>query len=111
MWSARARTSSQRPRRAAPSASATMPTIRCARAPVLIASGKNAAGTRVGIDPLTGQQFNVAFIGTFAPGHGDPAMGMVSGGSRNFPQSLYTGPALMPAPRFGLAFDPFGKRR
>ena len=49
-----------------------------ANAPVLITSGRNAANARVGVDPLTGKQYNIAFIGTFAPGHGDPSIGMVS---------------------------------
>ena len=42
-------------------------------APVLITSGRDAKGNRIGIDPVTGAQFNVAFIGTFAPGHGNSA--------------------------------------
>jgi hypothetical protein len=80
-----------------------------ANAPTLITSGRNEAGARVGIDPVTGQQYNVAFIGTFAPGHGDPANGMVVGGTHGFPQTLYTSPRLMLGPRFGFAFDPAGK--
>ena len=75
-----------------------------ANAPVLITSGRNAAGVRVGVDPVTGQQYNVAFIGTFAPGHGDPSIGMVSGGTKNFPYSLYRVPALLVAPRIGFAY-------
>jgi len=82
-----------------------------ANAPVLITSGKNAAGVRVGVDPITGKQYNVAFIGTFAPGHGNPSEGMVSGGSNGFPYSVYTSPGLMVAPRLGFAYDPFGKGR
>jgi hypothetical protein len=78
-------------------------------APVLITSGRNAAGTRVGVDPITGQQYNVAFIGTFAPGHGDPANGMIVAGANGFPKSLYTAPGLMLGPRVGFAYDPSGK--
>jgi hypothetical protein len=80
-----------------------------AQAPTLITSGRNSAGARVGVDPVTGRQFNVAFIGTFAPGHGDPAIGMVQGGTRGFPKTLYTIPGLMLGPRFDFAFDPDGK--
>jgi hypothetical protein len=77
-------------------------------APVLITSGRNAAGARIGVDPLTGAQFNAAFVGTFAPGHGDPAQGMVTGGTKGFPLSLYTFPALLLGPRLGFAYDLFG---
>jgi hypothetical protein len=82
-----------------------------ANAPVLITSGKNAAGARVGVDPVTGQQYNVAFIGTFAPGHGDPSIGMVAGGTGGFPESLYSVPALMVAPRVGFAYALSGDGR
>jgi hypothetical protein len=80
-----------------------------AKAPVLITSGRNAAGQRIGVDPVTGRQFNIAFIGTFAPGHGDPANGMVKAGTNGFPKTLYTIPGVMLGPRFGFAFDPRGK--
>ena len=82
-----------------------------ANAPVLITSGRNSAGTRIGVDPVTGQQYNVAFIGTFAPGHGDPAVGMVSGGTRGYPKSLYTTPGVMFGPRIGFAYDLSGDNR
>jgi hypothetical protein len=82
-----------------------------ANAPTLITSGYNASRVRVGIDPVTGKQYNVAFIGTFVPGRGDPAIGMVTGGSNGFPKSLYNVPAVMFGPRLGFAFDPFGRGR
>ena len=82
-----------------------------AKAPVLITSGTNAQGRRIGVNPVNGQQFNAAFVGTFAPGFGDPAIGMVQGGTKGFPKSLYTIPGLMLGPRFGFAYDPFGKGR
>ena len=63
-----------------------------ANAPVLITSGRNAASARVGVDPLTGKQYNIAFIGTFAPGHGDPSIGMVAGGTKGFPHSPLQSP-------------------
>jgi hypothetical protein len=82
-----------------------------AGAPRLITSGRNASNARIGVDPVTGQQFNAAFIGTFVPGVGNNSMGMVSGGTNGFPKSLYTVPGLMLGPRIGFAFDPFGKGR
>ena len=75
-----------------------------ANAPVLITSGRDAANARVGVDPLTGKQYNIAFIGTFAPGHGDPSIGMVSGGTKGFPHSLYWVPVVLVAPRVGFAY-------
>ncbi|MBI3208842.1 MAG: carboxypeptidase regulatory-like domain-containing protein [Candidatus Solibacter usitatus] len=82
-----------------------------ANAPVLITSARNAAGARVGVNPVNGQQFNVAFIGTFAPGYGNPSEGMVTSGSKGFPKGLYSSPNLMLGPRFGFAYDPIGKGR
>src|SRR5262245_18032428 len=80
-------------------------------APVLITSGRNAGATPIGVNPITGQEFNAAFIGTFAPGFGEPAIGMVQGGTKGFPNSLYTVPGLMLGPRIGFAYDPIGKQR
>jgi hypothetical protein len=80
-----------------------------AQAPTLITSGRNAAGARVGVDPVTGQQYNPSFIGTFVPGRGNPSIGMVTGGMNGYPNSLYTVPGIMLGPRLGFAFDPFGK--
>ncbi len=82
-----------------------------AKAPVLIANGRDSRGNRVGVNPLTGQIFNPGLVGTFAPGFGDPVNGIVPGGTRGFPKALYTGPGLALGPRFGFAFDPIGKGR
>jgi hypothetical protein len=82
-----------------------------ARAPILIRNGRDSQGRRVGVNPLTGETFNPGLVGTFAPGFGDPANGMVLGGTRGFPKGLYTVPGVALAPRFGFAFDPVGKGR
>jgi hypothetical protein len=79
-----------------------------ARAPLLINSGLSA-GTRVAVNPVTGEFLNLAFLATFAPGVGDTAIGMVSGGTKGFPKSLYTVPGLSLGPRFGFAYDPIGR--
>ena len=81
------------------------------RAPLLITSGRDAKGNRVGVNSITGQMYNPGFVGTYAPGIGDPALGMVSGGTKGLPYSLYTSPGLLLGPRFGFAFDPIGKGR
>ncbi|MBI4905882.1 MAG: carboxypeptidase regulatory-like domain-containing protein [Acidobacteria bacterium] len=80
-------------------------------APTLITSARNSANVRIGIDPVTGRTFNAAFVGTFAPGHGDPSMVMVTGGTRGFPNSMYTTPGLMIGPRVGFAYDLLGNGR
>jgi hypothetical protein len=79
------------------------------RAPLLVNSGRNAAGTRVAINALTGEPMNLAFLGTFAPGSGDTAIGMVSGGTKGYPKTLYTVPGLSIGPRVGFAYNLFGK--
>ncbi len=79
-----------------------------ARAPLLITPGRNAQGVRVGVDPLSGRTFPAGLIGTYVPGVGDPAVGMVRGGKDGFPMSLYSVPALSFGPRFGFAYDPLG---
>jgi hypothetical protein len=65
-------------------------------------------GTNVAINPVTGQTYSNGLVGTFAPGFGDPANGMLTGGKNGVPAGLYTLPAVSVAPRLGFAWDPFG---
>jgi len=81
-----------------------------ARAPVLLRPVL-VEGRKVALDPLSGATYPEAFVGTYVPGVGDPAIGMAIGGKNGFPRSLYTVPALSLAPRFGFAWDPFGRSR
>jgi len=76
-------------------------------AAVLIRPFVNAAGKRVGIDPRTGQEYPVPYIGLFVPGSGNYAPGMVVGG-KGYNPSLYDTPLVSVGPRFGFAFDPKG---
>ena len=46
----------------------------------LIAPGRNAQGRRVGIHPVTGQEYPESLIGAIAPGVGKPGNGMVMAG-------------------------------
>ena len=80
-----------------------------AKAPVLIVSGRDEKGRRVGVNPINGEMFNPGLVGTFAPGFGDPALAMARGGTNGYPTSLYTSPGLVLGPRFGFAYDPIGK--
>jgi hypothetical protein len=81
-----------------------------AKAPVLLRPGYNAARVKVAVDPISGATYNSALIGTYVPGVGDPADGMLRIGSDGR-QSLYHTPAIVVAPRFGFSWDPFGRGR
>lgn len=69
------------------------------------------AGRRVAIDPSSGRTFPEGFIGTYAPGVGNPSEGMIVGGRDGAPKGNYSQAPLYLAPRIGLAWDPFGKQR
>lgn len=81
-----------------------------AKAPVLLRPALDAARRTVALDPTNGRTYPEGFIGTFAPGSGDPANGMQQGG-RELPRGLYNIPKVMAAPRFGFAIDPTGRGR
>ncbi len=67
-------------------------------------------GRRVGVNPVTGESFNVTLIGALAPGTGDAANGMVTPSrDPSYPKSLMNGNGIHTAPRVGFAYDPFGK--
>ena len=76
----------------------------------LITPGLDSKGTRVGIDPVTQQVYPAALIGAIAPGSGDPANGMaVAGSGPDVPPALMQSRGVHYGPRFGFAYDPFGK--
>ena len=80
-----------------------------ANAPVLYMPGRNAAGARVAVNPLTGETAAQPLIGQFVPGTANfGAMGAFVGGKDGYPEGLYSVPALDYGPRFGFAYDVFG---
>ncbi len=70
--------------------------------PQLIQPFRNAAGVRVGRDPVTGQEVSAAVIGQFASGVA-PFQGMTV-----VREHLANTPPVQVAPRLGFAWDVFG---
>lgn len=70
--------------------------------PQLIRPFRNAAGQRVGLDPVTGREVSPASIGQFADGV-TPFQGM-----QVFNESIQNRPPIQVAPRLGFAYDVFG---
>ena len=72
-------------------------------------------GARMGRDPVTGQVYPAALIGAIAPNSGNLYNGLITpypgapGYDPKVPRSLYQGRGPQIAPRFGFAYDPFGK--
>lgn len=73
--------------------------------PKLIQPYRNAAGVRVGRDPVTGEELPAAVIGQFASGTA-PFQGMNIVNER-----LANTPPIQVAPRLGFAWDVFGNSR
>ena len=66
---------------------------------------------RVGVHPVTGQQYPAALIGAIAPGVGSATNGMAVAGQNGFPGGLISGYGPQFGPRFGFALDVFGTGR
>lgn len=77
-----------------------------ANAPVLLRPAK-VNGANVALNPITGQTYSNGLVGTFAPGIGNPADGLLIGGKNGVPPGLFTTAPIAAAPRFGFAYDPF----
>ncbi|MCU1236553.1 MAG: hypothetical protein JWP63_4520 [Candidatus Solibacter sp.] len=74
---------------------------------VFIQPVRNAAGGRVGFNPVTGQTVAATLIGAIASG--DPLNGIVTAGTSGYPRALYNNRGVQYGPRFGFAYDPTGK--
>ena len=70
--------------------------------PSLIQPFRNAAGARVGRDPVTGRELSPASIGQFADGVA-PFQGMTV-----YNEKIQNRPPIQVAPRIGFAYDVFG---
>jgi hypothetical protein len=68
-----------------------------------------ATRARVAQNPLTGEFAPVPYIGAFVPGSGDRLNGIASGGVKEFKNGFRGNPPLQVQPRFGFAYDLFGK--
>jgi len=78
------------------------------RAAVLVRPVRNAAGQRVGQNPITGGLLPAVLIGAIA--QGDPANGMVAAfqDKTGYPWALMDNRGVQYGPRIGFAFDPKG---
>ncbi len=76
----------------------------------LLQPGMDAEGSRVAVHPLTGETFAANLIGAIAPNSGNPVNGMVAvRDNPDFPRGLTESQGVKLGPRFGFAYDPFGK--
>jgi hypothetical protein len=72
--------------------------------------------TRIGnqnfaIDRATGELKPELYVGTFVPGSGDSANGMVLASDTSYPKGFRENQGIQPEPRVGLAYDVFGDAR
>jgi len=65
---------------------------------------------RMGVNPVTGEILPAALIGAITPGVGNPFSGTVNlATDTSYPAGLRKTGGIRTAPRFGFAYDPFGK--
>jgi len=65
-------------------------------------------GAKVTINPITGAVVPSVYAGLIVPGSGNTTNGVVTPTTPNFPRAMVYGMGILPAPRFGIAWDPFG---
>jgi hypothetical protein len=66
-------------------------------------------GQNVAINPITGQVVTPNVLaGLIIPGSGDPMNGIITPTTPGFPREMVYSNGILTAPRFGLAWDPFG---
>lgn len=79
------------------------------QAPVLYQPAFGPGHVRMAENPLTGQFLSATYIGLFVPNSGNPAPGGVLSGASNYPRGFVDQQPVQWGPRFGFAYDPFGK--
>jgi hypothetical protein len=77
------------------------------QAPKLYLPAK-VGGVNVVIDPITGAQEPNVYAGLIVPNSGNPINGVVTPTTSGFPRAMVFSNGVLVAPRFGLAWDPFG---
>jgi hypothetical protein len=66
-------------------------------------------GANVTINPITGQVVTPAVLaGLIIPGSGNPLNGIITPTTQGYPRDMVYSNGVLTAPRFGLAWDPFG---
>jgi hypothetical protein len=78
---------------------------------VLLYQPALVGGTRMALNPVTGQTANTILIGAIVPGYGNPVNGMAQDSDPKVPRGMLYNPGILPGPRFGFAYDPFGNGR
>ncbi len=68
-------------------------------------------GTRVAVDPITGQTLNQIYIGAYVPGTGNTANGLVLQTDPGVPRGFREVLAPAPEPRIGISWDLSGEGR
>jgi hypothetical protein len=72
--------------------------------------GLNAAGQRIAVDPVTGQQLAAVNIGRIVPNSGSLTNGIGQSGDAGVPDRLIEDNGILFAPRFGLTYDITGNQ-
>src|SRR5215831_11566411 len=79
-----------------------------AQAPMLYRPAK-VNGANVTINPVTGQVVTPAILaGLIVPNTGNPMNGIITPKTSGYPREMVYSNGILTAPRFGLAWDPFG---
>src|SRR5262249_5437622 len=66
-------------------------------------------GTRLALNPVTGQTAPAVLIGALVPGTGDPNNGLVLGSDASYPRGFRDQAPVLLEPRAGFSFDPSGQ--